>query len=296
MDNICSGTKKNGDKCTYKRVVGEFCKIHSKTTPVGKPCVTITLGDVAENNVGMQKIGTEAKSGFSFQDLQQIQEYFEERKCVTELHYLDELLVEWSQEGENSQIEHEDAYFLVVRGGANILLQDLGKNADDMLKEQLALKWDTKAKMKGKVVNKIARHNLCYADKGQDADFENGKGTIIPFSDLPCLNFIRGKLHEAAGEKAKNLVAEGNLYYDSNACGIKYHGDSERNIVIAIRLGESMPLYYQWYYRTEKVGKMFEITLNHSDLYVMSEFAVGKKWRSSSILTLRHAAGKRALQ
>lgn len=225
MDNICNGTKKNGDKCTYKRVVGEFCKIHSKTTPVGKPCVTITYGDVAENNVGMQKIGTEAKSGFSFQDLQQIQKYFEDRKCVTELHYLDELLVEWSQKGENSQIEHEDAYFLVVRGGANILLEDLGKNADDMLKEQLALKWDTKAKMKGKVVNKIARHNLCYADKGQDADFENGKGTIIPFSDLPCLNFIRGKLYEAAGEKAKNLVAEGNLYYDSNACGIHGHGD-----------------------------------------------------------------------
>ena len=42
-----------------------------------------------------------------------------------------------------------------------------------------------KDKRRNKVLNKKARHNLCFADEAQKADFEKGLGTIVPFSILP---------------------------------------------------------------------------------------------------------------
>jgi hypothetical protein len=39
--------------------------------------------------------------------------------------------------------------------------------------------------MRGKVVNKHARHNVCFDDKSQEANYEAGEGTIIAWEDVP---------------------------------------------------------------------------------------------------------------
>ncbi len=49
------------------------------------------------------------------------------------------------------------------------------------------LEWYKKAFMYGRVVNKHARHNLCFDDVSQKSDFENGKGSVINFEILPIL-------------------------------------------------------------------------------------------------------------
>ena len=87
------------------------------------------------------------------------------------------------------------------------------------------------------------------------------------------------------------MNAEGNKYYDVEKCYIGPHGDFERNIVIGLRLGDSIPLNFHWYHRFKCIGNKFTINLNHGDLYIMSEKAVGKDWEKSSQLTLRHSAG-----
>ena len=69
------------------------------------------------------------------------------------------------------------------------------------------------------------------------------------------------------------------------------HGDKERRKVIALRLGESMPMSWQWYHRSEQVGEPFSFVFRSGDLYLMSERAVGNDWRKSSLYTMRHAAG-----
>ena len=48
--------------------------------------------------------------------------------------------------------------------------------------------------MYGRVVNKKARHNLCFSDIDQVADYEHGKGTIINFIRTPLLQHIRNNL------------------------------------------------------------------------------------------------------
>ena len=145
--------------------------------------------------------------------------------------------------------------------------------------------------MYGKVNNKTARYNLCFNDTSQEPDYEAGKGRIVAFDEIKLTNIIRNRLPEFFGDKAKNLVAEGNLYYNINYNGIGYHGDSERKIVIAIRLGNSFPLRYQWYRDSSPIGEHIDINLNAGDIYIMSDKAVGYDWKKKKILTLRHAAG-----
>jgi len=117
------------------------------------------------------------------------------------------------------------------------------------------------------------------------------KGRIVSFQNVKYINEVRQNLPLFFGEKAKHLVGELNYYYDISKCGIGYHGDSERMIVIALRLGESIPLHYNWYLKGQPIGKHFHTMLNHGDLYMMSEKAVGNDWRKQKIPTLRHAAG-----
>ena len=55
---------------------------------------------------------------------------------------------------------------------------------------------------------------------------------------------------------------------------------------------EALPLKYQWYKNSRAIGCNGHIVLNPGDVYIMSENAVGFDYKRSSILTLRHAAGK----
>lgn len=121
--------------------------------------------------------------------------------------------------------------------------------------------------------------------------YENGKGTIIPFDNIPLTGHIKGILPQYFGDKAERLVAEGNLYYNINYNGIGFHGDAERKIVIAIRLGHSFPLRFQWYHQGISIGNYTDINLNSGDIYIMSEKATGYDWKKKLIPTLRHAAG-----
>ncbi len=82
----------------------------------------------------------------------------------------------------------------------------------------------------------------------------------------------------------------------SKACGIGYHGDSERRKVVGVRVGDAMPMHYTWFLRNKPFSNgadvcRKELTFAHGDVYVMNEVAAGTNWKCSSKLTLRHAAG-----
>ena len=87
------------------------------------------------------------------------------------------------------------------------------------------------------------------------------------------------------------MICEGNRYFDVNKCGIGWHGDAERKKVVAIRLGASIPLKYQWFYKSKSFGEIQEFVLDHGDMYIMSEKATGHDWKLRSKKTLRHCAG-----
>lgn len=240
--------------------------------------ITLTFGDQAENHVRMQKIGQMAESGFSLKDLARAKTRL---GSSCELICLNDFLPD--------DTECTPAYILIIRGGVDHFLSE--GSIENLLSEQENLEPDKKAFMYGRVCNKNARWNLCFGKKGQPPDYENKKGRIVPYSDVPVLNSLRLAFPKFLGRKAKHLVVEGNYYYNIYKCGIGFHGDAERRKVIAVRLGASLPLHYQWFQNGKPVGKRVKLLLNHGDMYVMSEKAVGTDWRKRKILTLRHAAG-----
>jgi len=271
----CQAVTKTGNRCTRNKKFGDFCAQHSKQLRDDDVAesITITFCERAENHVGMEMLGEIAEEGFHIDELEEAKKAFEALGKTCELIYLNQAV-----DGDG-----EAASILIVRNFA--------ENANELFKELKGLNWDKKALMYGRVVNKKARHNLCFTDFEQEPDYIKGRGRVINFENVPKLDAIRKELPEFFGEKAAHLFAEGNHYYDLAKTYIGFHGDAERKLVIALRLGNSMPLYYQWYLKSEPIGELVEIMLNSGDLYAMSEKATGNDWKKRNRMTLRHGAG-----
>lgn len=257
--------------------------------------ITITFGDVAENSPNMEGIGVKSKRGFSKFEMDAAEIKLKDMgfKCER---------IDLSKELENVTVDRklteasgvDNASILIIRNGVDQLL-NMENGADLLLKEHKSLDWDKKQLLDRVVKNSRGRFNLCYSSFEREPDYEQGKGRVILFESVPLLNQIRGLLPSFMGDAAENLNAEGNYYYDIERTGIPFHGDRERRKVIAVRLGSSFPLHYQWFYKHECIGKRMTFQLNHGDIYVMSEKSVGTEYRetgSDRVLTLRHAAGK----
>lgn len=238
---------------------------------------TITFGDVAENHARMQKIGELHSHGYSTDCLLKVKAKLESKGVECEMHDLS-ISATGAATGLN-------AYVLVIRKGAQYVLG----GTDDLIKENDALEVDKFAKMRGKVVNKRARWNLCFSDIDQEPDYENSKGRIVAWRHVPLLSKLREKIAEWTDDVLLN--GEGNYYYDISKCGIGYHGDAERRKVFAVRMGASMDLYFQWFLCSKPIGERIGIQLNDGDMYMMNEKAVGFDWLKKLVPTLRHSTG-----
>lgn len=249
--------------------------------------ITLTLGDMAENHVGMQQIGemVGAGEGFTFEDLRVIQRTFEERLGVeTELLNLSDCFAN----------PEPPAGLLVLRNALDAILKTETGDAlgvEHMLAEQMGLDVDKHAFMYGRVVNKHARWNLCFDETDAEPDYARGRGRIVAWDRVPATRTVVQSLETYFGPKARGLKGEGNYYYDPRKCGIGFHGDAERRKVIGMRLGAEMPMHFQWYYKGARVGERIEVALRGGDVYVMSEKTVGTDWKRKNVHTLRHATG-----
>lgn len=243
--------------------------------------ITITYGENVENHVGNQQIGQIASSGFTVDQLNTIY------NKMTTSGYDCKIIDLCSMLTSEQKTDASPATLLVVKGFVN---KFFGANdASTKITNQLqSLNWDKKALMRGKVVNKHARYNLCFADFNQEPVYEAGKGRVYNFANVDYLAKIRQYLKDLLGI---TLNAEGNYYYDLKKCYIGFHGDAERLAVVGVRFGSDFPLYYQWYHKSAAITTPLKIDLSDGDLYIMSEKTTGNDWKRSSIKTLRHAAG-----
>lgn len=249
---------------------------------MSKGTFTLTLGEQSENHKGMEIIGDGLREGLSYKEMKALYRELKQSHpdVKFELVKLHRLTLNCDE-----PIEREKACVLVIRNGVNLFV-----NPDELLKEQLGFDWDKKAFMYGEVRNKNARYNVCYGKEGQEPDYENKKGRIVAYRDVPLLKKLRKGVGKFS-EKTKKLNVEGNWYYDQRKCGIGWHGDGERNIVIGVRLGEELPLCFRWYYKAQIVSEKLTIDLKHGDMYIMSQKATGSDWKKRNLCTLRHAAG-----
>lgn len=285
-----------------------------------KRAICITNGEQGENHAGMQKIGKGlADKGYTLDDALKFESKFEEMGGTALLYDLrDECGVNEDEVLKENCVE---AFVLKFEDGVNVLfrnkirkeiekkegivaevLEDIYKriyekfNADKLFEEQFTFEWDKKYwdTRRSKVLNKHARHNVCYGKEQQEPDYENKKGTVIAYSQLKVMRAWRKELLDLLEEEDDGFVAEGNLYYDVKKTGIGFHGDAERRKVVAGNFCDKdvvRELNYIAYYLGKRVGRRFRMELRNGDMYIMIGGAAGTEWKKRLIVTFRHAAG-----
>ena len=289
--SICVSKTKSGKDCKNPAKMYDRCGVHAPKymqennldPPEPEVTITVTFGDAAENHVGMAIEGQIAERGYSPDDIVYAFKTFTEMGAKCEIIHLNDLIPD---------IEAEQAELLIIRNGVKVILDTVEMSSDNLKNFLENIQVDTTAKMKGKVVNKHARHNVCFGDIPKTADIANGQGTVIAFEDSDELSMIRFFLNELLEpENVPLLQAELNKYYDISICGIGYHSDLERRKTIGCRFGTTMPLCFHWYQNSKRIGEKLTLSLNNNDMYIMSAKANGFDGRKRKIPILRHAAG-----
>jgi hypothetical protein len=283
----------------------EKSKSKKKTKQKKEFCTTtLTFSECVENHKGNQCIGQLAKFGISNDLLHQYAKLACWDPKSVELYNLADLVDKKKYPEAYASLVESATYVLVIRQ----MVQQMGLCTKKWKKELKTHQLDSKALMNSEVCTKHARHNCCYANQAQEPCYEEGKGTVIAFSDAPITQTMQKKLGETFGDEAKDLLAERNEYFQST-CGIGWHGDTERRKVfgkfilffflcflhlffsIGIRIGSTMSLCYLPFYKYNPVGDKLTLLLNNGDGYVMSHYATGFNRQTSSETTFRHSAG-----
>lgn len=269
---------------------------------VGDSTITITFCETAEHHIGMERYSSESadphsKFGLNLDDLRLASSKYREDGCDVKIYNLEEVL----RKNIPNLIPSKDENLpcvMVVRGGVDAMLKKYDLTSRDMYKEQCKVAWDKQfynPKL-GKIQNSKSRYNVCYSDKSHPPNIERRRGRNIAFSEVRCLNIIRNELPNYFGNKTKNLFAEGNNYYNTRDCGIPYHTDKERNLVIGCRFGAEMPLHFKWFekgndYKDIEIQEAYiGLKLRHGDLYAMTSEATGDESLEHNYI-LKHAAG-----
>lgn len=295
-DQIQSWINENRDVESFAETLIEWVNENTKKTKTKKttntkknveykPTYSLTVGNGGENHTGMEFIGKMRKKGegWNLERLQHAKEILETKfKLDVEIHNLNELLEGVEIE---EKLKPEEAYFMLVK---NFL--DTNEH-EKYLTELESYEWDSKYwdTRRKKVLNKLARTNVCYGETSSEADYENKKGTIIGYDKSPLVHKLKKTVESLMQDE--DLIVEGNKYTDVKKNGIGAHGDTERVVVSCLRVGEGMPMKFGWFHKSNVVGKTLTLDVPGGSLYFMSEKAVGADWKLRSKYTLRHAAG-----
>ena len=318
----CDGSKITEGLChatVIESAAGALCE-HPYEYP--NEAWTVTWGDVAMNEVEMQRIGEMAEQGVSVDRLQEIKDELAAKGMECVLIDLRRLLPESERDAA------PEAAVLVVKAGVCALSGDPQGEAK-LLAELRSMPIDKKAyaakhKKHNGVFNKKNRYNNLLGDEDLTADYARKQGSVVNCSKYPVTSKLRAAF--ATLLRVAKLYGETNDYYDASMCGIGWRepnciltrdsvhqsaftlapcssrlcspfvadGDRERKIVAGVRLGPGatgMPLKFLWFRNQKPFGAEGRILLDAGDVYFMSEKAVGFDWRTKKHLTLRHAAG-----
>jgi hypothetical protein len=146
--------------------------------------------------------------------------------------------------------ETGEACILLFTGDLTSLL---GVDLKELFDEHSGLDFDKAKLMYGRVVNKITRYNLSYGESAQEPVYEKGIPRVVSYDMVPLLQKCMRTIPSTLGKKFEGLNAESILYFDTERCGLGFHGDSERKRVNVIRLGAPFTLHFQWFCNLRKI-------------------------------------------
>ena len=143
----------------------------------------ITFGEVAILHVGSKELGKRRNSGFTIDELLQLNDNISDSEFISLSDKLPQKLRKENEAG-----------VLIIRNATDLFL---GKNsADILLKEQDNIQYDKKYfdNRRKKTLNKRARYNIVFGEHEVLHSDDYKTFSIKSFHNVPYLNQIRNKL------------------------------------------------------------------------------------------------------
>lgn len=253
-----------------------------------KSAITISLSESVSHGNDMWRIGIKSKTGFSNDELLRI--FYSLPQGLCDLINLKDVLP-------TTLYEIPDAYILIIR---SMYLEYANKIFNTMVNIESSnedgnitgVQWDNQRFNKDKIVTNKLHSKLLFLDIGSEYKVQfnhfEKRGTIYNVRRMP-------ELFQFATEMTSLLMrsfyVEGTNYYNTNECYSPLSQNKESKQVVNLHLGNSIPLHFKWFHNTTEVSDLVSIQLNHGDVYIMNEVALGSVKESKSKLYLKHGIG-----
>jgi hypothetical protein len=250
--NKCKGVTLQGKVCNRTCKDGiEFCGYHAKSKTI---------------QINNQPIAVKQSITFTFYDPE---------GTIVEPHMLVKL-----------QGRHKGSYIIDLN---KILLQFDNRRTEiatilvipnyiknDLYQTLLSVDWDKKVLLRNKVVNRIGKYVISIHDEAQEPNYEQGQYRVLSYNELEDLKVVKNNVNKIVNQN--NLLCKGDYNYNHEKLKLKYQGGKVNNM-ICIHLGDPIQLSYKWFFSNKAVSESTGFTLNHGDLYIMSEKATGHDYK-----------------
>lgn len=258
--NKCKGVTLQGKSCNRTCKEGiEFCGYHSKSKTVQinkqpvavKQSIILTFSQssfVVEPHMLVKLQGS--RKGSRIIDLNKKLLQFDDRRT-------------------------EIATVLVLPNYAN----------NNLYQTLLAIDWDKKILLRNKVVNRVGKYAISIDDTGKEPNYEENKYRVIAYDDVEEVRDLKDNLSKIF--KQDRLSCKGEYNYNHEKLKLKYQGAKVNNMM-CIHLGDPIQMSFKWYFANKPASDSMEFTLNHGDLYIMSEKATGHDYKLKKNPILKH--------
>lgn len=257
-------------------------------TQCSYPSITISLSESVSHGNDMWRIGSKANRGFTNEDIMRVYRSLPEGSC--ELVNLKDFLPK-------TLYDIPDAFILIIRNQLkekadriyNPMISIEGNNEQGVI---TGVEWDSQRFSGNKIVENTLNKKLLFLDIGEYYKYPfnqfERRGTIYNIRRLPELLDVTTSL--------SNLMmipfyVEGTNYYNTSECYTPLSQNKESKCQLNIHLGTSLPLHFRWYHLNMAVSDLKSIQINHGDIYLMNEIALGNVKESKTKLYLKHGMG-----
>lgn len=220
------------------------------------------------------------KLGFSIAELQKVQKEFEKKGFTCELIDLNIVLPP-----AHVIVDTPKARVLIIRQGVRDF--GTGSDADGILQKLKTLPWDDRVWFKHKPVKNPMRHHLRFGE----VEYNSDEGHVVALKSIPDIVRIRQTLNEMYSYRGVEFDVEGDRFYNPETCGREPWGDQDRRFVVGVQLGAMMKMAFTWYYHESPFSQPVVIELQHGDIFMLSDKAVGHDVNRKAIATLRRTCG-----
>ena len=178
---------------------------------------------------------------------------------------------------------------------ANVLVVKLPADVADGAYAEMrdSVKYSRYAFRYGRRVTSRSRNIAYVSGEPCGEDPESNAPEVVAWRDVPHCQRVREFLNDLLCDtEAVHAVAI--RYADIRECGIRWHGDAERRKTLVTRLGPNSkrhPFWLMWYHNHAPVSDPIRIDIEHGEVCIPSEKAVGTDCKRYIIPTLRHATG-----